>query len=53
MDKNVFVTRFGEIMVTICEMQDVINRLVAENADLRAKLADDGLKPSPEQKTEE
>lgn len=38
MDKNVFVTRFGELMVTMCEMQDVINRLSAENAELRTAL---------------
>jgi hypothetical protein len=39
MDKNVFITRFGELMVTMCEMQDVINRLSAENAKLRDEQA--------------
>ena len=37
MDKNIFVTRFGELVVTMCEMQDVINRLSKENSDLRAE----------------
>jgi hypothetical protein len=53
MDKNVFVTRFGELMVTVCEMQDVINRLMAENAELLTALESSAPSDSAEQPTEE
>lgn len=53
MDKNVFITRFGELMVTMCEMQDVINRLSTENAELRAALESSAPSDGAEQSTEE
>lgn len=38
MDREIIVKRLGEMTLTICEMQDVINKLSAENAELRAQL---------------
>lgn len=39
MDREIIVKRLGEMTLAICEMQDVINRLSAENAKLRDEQA--------------
>lgn len=38
MDKKDLALRFGELMVTICEMQSAINGLVEENKMLRSQI---------------